>query len=54
MSPKQFIWIGMLLGSVIGGFIPDLWGASVFSFYSMLLSTVGAVVGIIIAFKLTR
>jgi uncharacterized membrane protein YeaQ/YmgE (transglycosylase-associated protein family) len=54
MTPKQFIWLGLIIGSTIGGFVPELWGAGVFSFSSMLLSTVGAVVGIIVAFKLTR
>ncbi|MGB7259326.1 MAG: hypothetical protein WBD48_14725 [Pseudolabrys sp.] len=40
------IWLGVLIGSTIGGFIPELWGAGLFSYSSVLLSTVGALAGI--------
>jgi predicted MFS family arabinose efflux permease len=46
------IWIGILIGSTIGGFIPDLWGAGLFSYSSVLLSGFGAVVGLLIGYKL--
>jgi predicted MFS family arabinose efflux permease len=46
------IWIGILIGSTIGGFIPDLWGAGLFSYSSILLSGVGAFVGLWIGYKL--
>jgi predicted MFS family arabinose efflux permease len=46
------IWIGILIGSTIGGFIPDLWGADLFSYSSVLLSGVGALVGLLIGYKL--
>ena len=48
------IWLGMIVGSAIGGFIPSLWGAGVLSFSSILLSAVGAIAGIYLAFKLTH
>lgn len=51
---KQMIWMGMLIGSVIGGFVPSLWGAGMLSFSSILLSGVGAMAGIYVAFKLTH
>jgi uncharacterized membrane protein YeaQ/YmgE (transglycosylase-associated protein family) len=51
---KQAIWVGMVLGSFVGSFIPALWGAGVLSFSSIVLSAVGAMIGIYIAFKLTR
>lgn len=51
---KQMIWIGMIAGSTIGGFIPSLWGASVLSFSSILLSALGAMAGIYVAYKMTR
>ncbi len=51
---KQMIWLGLVVGSVIGGFIPSLWGAEAFSFSSIFLSAVGAVAGIWLAFKLTH
>jgi uncharacterized membrane protein YeaQ/YmgE (transglycosylase-associated protein family) len=46
------IWIGILIGSTIGGFIPELWGADLFSYSSVLLSGVGALVGLLIGYKL--
>lgn len=51
---KHSIWIGMVAGSTIGGFIPSLWGAGILSFSSIFLSALGGIAGIIIAFKLTR
>jgi hypothetical protein len=51
---KQVIWLGMIVGSIIGGFIPMLWGGSAFSFSSIVFSSLGAVVGIYVAFKLTH
>jgi hypothetical protein len=46
------IWIGILIGSTVGGFIPDLWGAGLFSYSSVLLSGIGAFVGLLIGYKL--
>ena len=40
------IWLGILIGSTIGGFIPELWGAGLLSYSSVLLSTAGALAGI--------
>jgi uncharacterized membrane protein YeaQ/YmgE (transglycosylase-associated protein family) len=37
---------GMFIGSTIGGLIPELWGDSMFSYSGMLLSGVGAFVGL--------
>ncbi len=51
---KQMIWLGLVVGSVVGGFIPSLWGAGVFSFSSIFLSAAGAIAGIWLAFKLTH
>ena len=46
------IWIGILIGSTIGSFIADLWGAGLLSYSSILLSGVGAFVGLVIGYKL--
>jgi hypothetical protein len=47
-----FIWVGMILGSVLGGYIPVwLWDESMWSAYGILFSTVGALIGIAIGFK---
>ena len=53
-STKRAIWFGMILGGVIGGYIPMLWGADYFSFASIIFNALGAILGIWIAFKLTH
>jgi len=46
------IWIGILIGSTIGGFVPALWGADLLSFSGVLFSGIGAIVGLFISYKL--
>ena len=46
------IWLGVLVGSTLGGFIPDLWGAGLFSYSSVLLSGVGAIAGLWLGYKM--
>ncbi len=52
MSTKTLVWIGTIVGSTIGGMIPELWGAGFLSLSSLFLSSLGAAAGIIIGFKL--
>ena len=52
MSRKTLIWIGTLVGSTVGSLIPLLWGASEFSFSSIILGGVGAIACIYLGFKL--
>jgi hypothetical protein len=40
------IWIGILVGSTIGGLIPTLWGADMLSGSGILFSGIGALAGI--------
>jgi uncharacterized membrane protein YeaQ/YmgE (transglycosylase-associated protein family) len=42
------------LGGWIGGYVPLAWGAGYFSMSSIIFSALGAIVGIYIAFKVTR
>jgi hypothetical protein len=51
---KLFIWLGLFVGSTVGGLIPELWGAGIFSFFSVMLSTLGGVAGIFIGYKLGK
>lgn len=51
---KKAIWLGMFVGSTIGGFVPMLWRAGLFSVSSVLFSAVGGIAGIWAAYKLTR
>jgi uncharacterized membrane protein YeaQ/YmgE (transglycosylase-associated protein family) len=50
---QKRIWLGALIGSVIGGFIPDLWGADLFSYSSVLLSTIGGFAGLWLGYKMS-
>lgn len=54
MDSKTTIWIGMFVGSTVGGFIPTLWGAGILSFSSVIWGTIGGFVGIWGGFKLTQ
>ena len=49
---KSMVFLGMTIGSTIGSFVPILWGASVFSFSSIIFSFIGGVAGIWAAWRL--
>jgi uncharacterized membrane protein YeaQ/YmgE (transglycosylase-associated protein family) len=49
---KLFITIGMIVGSVVGGYLPTLFGADYFSMASVIVSTIGALFGIYVGYKL--
>lgn len=53
MPSKLLITIGLTIGSVVGGYVPVLFGAGVFSITSLVGSTVGALVGIYVVYKLS-
>jgi hypothetical protein len=54
MQSNALIWIGMFVGSALGGWIPSLWGDNFLSMSSVLLTAVGGLIGIWIGFKLSR
>lgn len=54
MESKKLITLFMFLGGALGGYVPLLWGADAFSFSSIICGSLGAIVGIFIAFKLTH
>jgi uncharacterized protein YcfJ len=54
MSSKSLIWIGMVIGSVIGGIVPKLWGANAFSMSAIATSAVGGLAGIWAGYRLSR
>ena len=45
-------WLEILIGSTIGGFIPELWGDSWLFYTALLLSTVGAFAGWWMGYKI--
>jgi hypothetical protein len=48
--------IGMcaLLGSVIGGYLPTMWGASSLGAQSLLFGAAGAVVGVVVGARIAE
>jgi len=51
---KKTVWFGMMAGSTIGGLIPMLWHAGMLSMSGILLSTVGGIAGIWVAYRMGR
>ncbi len=54
MSQKSIIYLGLFIGSTIGGSLPLLWGDSMFSISAVILSGVGGIAGIIVGYRLTN
>ncbi|MGH7175022.1 MAG: hypothetical protein ACREGR_01530 [Minisyncoccia bacterium] len=52
MNTKSAVWIGLFIGSTVGGFAPALWGGGAFAY--ILWSTLGAVAGIWAGYKLAN
>lgn len=48
---KKTVFIGMIIGSVIGGYVPALWGAGLFSISSIIGGAIGGILGIWLTFK---
>lgn len=53
MSRKTAIIIGAIIGSLLGGYLPTLFGADSISFWSLIGSAVGGLIGIYVSFRLT-
>lgn len=53
MSQKNAVWLGVFVGSIIGGYIPVFFGASFLSYASIFGNAIGGVIGIFVAIKVT-
>jgi uncharacterized membrane protein YeaQ/YmgE (transglycosylase-associated protein family) len=53
MSSKTLYYVAAFVGSLVGGFIPTLWGAGFLSIVSLIFSTIGAILGIVLVYKTT-
>lgn len=51
MSKKSLVTVGMIVGSLIGGYLPSVFGFDVFSIIGILGSFVGAILGIGLGMK---
>ena len=54
MSTKTLVFLGMIIGSTIGGYIPTLFGADLISYTSVLFSGIGGILGVWIGYKLSN
>jgi hypothetical protein len=46
MDTKKLCWIGLFIGSTIGGYLPVLWGGDILSFSGIFFSLAGGLLGI--------
>ncbi len=53
MADKKMIWLGMFVGSSVGGYVPMMFGADMLSVWSLVGSALGSVLGIVAAYKYT-
>ncbi len=51
---KTLVWAGFFIGSAVGGFIPGIWGDSMFSLSSIMLSAAGGIIGIFAGYHIGR
>jgi hypothetical protein len=54
MSRKTIIWIGMFVGSSIGGYIPVFFGGDILGMTSIFTTAIGGILGIWAAFKMSQ
>ena len=51
---KKIILVGMFIGSIVGGYVPVLFGSDSFSFTSIFGSIIGGSFGIWFAYRFVR
>lgn len=54
MSLRSWVWLGLFIGSTIGGFLPALWGGSLLSVAAVIASAVGGIAGIWAGYELHK
>ena len=53
MSVK-FVWIGLTVGSMIGSYIPVLWGDNPFSLSAIIFSGIGGAIGLWLGYRVDQ
>jgi predicted MFS family arabinose efflux permease len=50
---RRVVWICIGVGSTLGGFVPEAWGASAFGVASLALGLLGGLAGLWVGVRLT-
>jgi hypothetical protein len=50
---RRVMWLFVLVGSTVGGLLPEVWGGSAFGLASLALGCLGGIAGVWAAFQLT-
>ncbi len=50
---RRVVWLFVIVGSTVGGVLPEAWGGSALGLASLALGTVGGVAGLWLAARLT-
>jgi len=53
-STSLLIWTGAGIGSLVGSYLPALWGSGLFSFSSIIFSTIGGLFGVYVGYKVSQ
>jgi len=51
MPSKTVYYLAAFIGSIVGAYIPALWGAGFLSFSSLIFSAIGGIAGLVIVWK---
>ena len=54
MDRKKLIWLGLFVGSTVGGFIPSIWDSSMVSMSGILGSAIGGILGIWLGLRISE
>jgi hypothetical protein len=49
---RSVIGIGATVGTILGGYLPELWGASSFSLTSLFFGAFGGIMGVLLGARL--
>jgi uncharacterized membrane protein YeaQ/YmgE (transglycosylase-associated protein family) len=50
----KFIWVGLIVGGIVGQLILSLWGADLLSITSAVFSFIGGALGLWLGFKIDQ
>ncbi len=50
---KKLVYLFMTIGSLIGGYVPSLWDAGMFSLSGVIFTAIGGFVGIWAGYKMS-